>query len=70
MGTNLAIVAVWYFSCVSILGYFFNAAPDWTLYYRFVYDPVILVMGVAAFIGIVYLCTHVAERIDHARQQT
>ena len=70
IGTNLAIVAIWYFSCTSILSYFFNAAPNWTLYYRLVYDPVILVLGVAAIIGIVYLFIHVPGRIDHAGQQT
>jgi hypothetical protein len=55
IATNLAIIAVWYFTCASMLGYFYDAAPDWALYYRLVYDPVMLALGVAAFIGIINL---------------
>jgi len=65
--TNLAILAVWYFTCTSILGYFFNTARDWTVYYWLVYDPVMIALGVAAIIGIIYLFafqkgTHLAKR--------
>src|SRR2546430_4576423 len=49
---------------------FRSAAPNWTLYYRLVYDPVILVLGVAGIIGIVYLFTHITERIDHADRKS
>jgi hypothetical protein len=52
-GTNLVSLAIWYFTCASLLGYYFNAAPDWTVYYRLVYDPVMIALGVAAIIGIV-----------------
>ncbi len=49
-GRNLAIIAVWYFTVTSLLGYFFNS--DWTLYYRLVYTPVMIALGVAAIIGV------------------
>jgi len=49
-GRSLAIIAVWYFTVTSLLGYFFNS--DWTLYYRLVYTPVMIALGVAALIGV------------------
>ncbi len=65
--TNLAILAVWYFTCASILGYFFSTARDWTVYYWLVYDPVMIALGAAAIIGIIHLFafqkgTHLAKR--------
>jgi hypothetical protein len=67
VGTNLAILAAWYFTCASILGYFFATARDWTAYYWLVYDPVMIALGAAAIIGIVHLFafqkgTHLAKR--------
>ncbi len=50
-GRSLAIIAVWYFTVTSLLGYFFNS--DWTLYYRLVYTPVMIALGMAAIIGVV-----------------
>lgn len=56
---TLAVLAVWYFTCVSLLGYFFNSGPhfvlDWTPYYRSVYFPVMLALALAALIGLAYL---------------
>ena len=49
-GRSLAIIAVWYFTVTSLLGYFFHS--DWTLYYRLVYTPVMIALGVAALIGV------------------
>ncbi|HKF37422.1 MAG TPA: glycosyltransferase 87 family protein [Ktedonobacteraceae bacterium] len=49
-GRSLAAMAVWYFTATSLLGYFFQA--DWTLYYRLVYTPVMIALGVAALIGV------------------
>jgi len=49
-GRGLAIIAVWYFTVTSPLGYFFNS--DWTLYYRLVYTPVMIALGVASLIGV------------------
>src|SRR5258706_6469135 len=62
VGGGLAIIVVWYFTLTSIFGYFFKGipgqphpAPDWTPYYNFVYWPVVIVLTVAAIIGIVNL---------------
>jgi hypothetical protein len=62
VGGGLAIIIVWYFALTSIFGYFFKGipgqphpAPDWTPYYNFVYWPVVIVLTVAAIIGIVNL---------------
>ena len=57
-GRSLAIIAVWYFTVTSLLGYFFNS--DWTLYYRLVYTPVMIALGVATLIGVLngFRCMH------------
>ena len=59
-GRGLAVIAVWYFTTAVLLSYFFNAgpgnpSPDWTMYYRLVYEPVMVVLGVAAMIGVMNL---------------
>ncbi len=62
VGGGLAIIVVWYFTLTSMFGYFFKGipgqphpVPDWTLYYNFVYWPVVLALTVTAIIGIVNL---------------
>jgi hypothetical protein len=59
-GRGLAVIAAWYFTTTVLLSYFFNSAPgnlslDWTVYYRLVYVPVIVALGVAAMIGVMNL---------------
>ena len=54
-GKGLAIVLVWYFTCISLLGYFFNNTQDWHVYYALVYDVVMVGLGVAAVIGLLHL---------------
>jgi hypothetical protein len=63
-GRSLAIIATWYFTTTVLLGYFFNPGPgnplpDWTIYYRVVYIPVMAALGAAAIIGV----------INHVRSQ-
>jgi len=60
VGRGLAVIAAWYFTTTVLLSYFFNSAPgnlslDWTIYYRLVYVPVIVALGVAAMIGVMNL---------------
>jgi len=50
-GKSIAISAVWYFVCTSLLAYFFRSTLNWTLYYIFVYGITVFVLGV----GIVYI---------------
>jgi Glycosyltransferase family 87 len=56
VGQGLAIIAVWYFTTTVLLSYFFNPAQgvpdDWTMYYRFVYWPVMIALGIATLIGV------------------
>jgi hypothetical protein len=58
-GRGLAVIAVWYFTTAVLLSYFYNSAPgispDWTSYYRLVYMPVMVALGVAAIIGVMNL---------------
>jgi hypothetical protein len=59
-GRYLAVIAAWYFSTTVLLGYFFNSGssnptPDWTIYYRLVYMPVMVVLCVAAITGVINL---------------
>ncbi|HZS78996.1 MAG TPA: glycosyltransferase family 87 protein [Ktedonobacteraceae bacterium] len=56
-GKVIAILAIWYFACASIYSYFLapdgiHPLPDWTPYYQFVYTPVVLVLALAAVIGL------------------
>lgn len=59
-GGYLAVIAAWYFCTAVLLGYFFNSGlsnptPDWTMYYRLVYMPVMAVLCVAAVTGVINL---------------
>jgi hypothetical protein len=44
---TIAIIAVWYFVCVTLTAYFFRNVLDWTLYYQYVYWVVTILLGVA-----------------------
>jgi hypothetical protein len=52
-GSGLAILATWYFPLASATSYFAGLSGDWSSYYRGVYTPVMLALGLAALIGIV-----------------
>lgn len=56
VGQGLAVIAVWYFTTVVLLSYFFNPVQgvpnDWTAYYRLVYWPVVVALCVAALISV------------------
>src|SRR6266516_4849645 len=57
VGRGLAVIAVWYFTTTALLSYFFNPGPgnsfiDWTMYYRLVYMPVMVALGIAALAGV------------------
>lgn len=51
-GKGLAVLMVWYFTTASLSGYFFANTRDWHVYYVFVYDVVLLGLGVALIIGV------------------
>ena len=51
-GKGLAVGIVWYFTCISLTGYFFNNTRDWHIYYEFVYDVVMAGLGAALMLGI------------------
>jgi Glycosyltransferase family 87 len=59
VGQGLAVIAVWYFNTAVLLSYFFNPGPGvpdhWTIYYRLVYWPVMIVVCIAALIGVMNL---------------
>lgn len=48
---GLATVMTWYFVCASISAYFVTNNSYWPIYYLCVYDPVIIVLGIAVFVG-------------------
>ncbi|HWS84264.1 MAG TPA: glycosyltransferase 87 family protein [Ktedonobacteraceae bacterium] len=48
---GLATVMVWYFACASISAYFVPSNLSWPLYYLYVYDPVLIVLGIAVLVG-------------------
>ncbi len=51
-GKGLAVGIAWYFTCISLTGYFFNNTRDWHIYYEFVYDVVMAGLGAALMLGI------------------
>ena len=61
-GRGLAVIAVWYFTTTVLCSYFFNSVPgvpiDWTIYYRFVYWPVMLALCVAVVIGMINILSY------------
>lgn len=49
---GLATGMVWYFACASITAYFVTSGNlSWPIYYLCVYDPVLIGLGIAAFVG-------------------
>jgi hypothetical protein len=71
-GRPLAFIAAWYFTTTVLLGYFFNPgpgnpSPDWTVYYRLVYMPVMAALGVAAIIGVINL-VRFQKAMSHAKR--
>jgi Glycosyltransferase family 87 len=49
---GLAVGIAWYFTCISLTGYFFNNTQDWHIYYALVYDVVMAGLGAALLLGI------------------
>ena len=49
---RLALISVWYFPCLSILGYFWASSTDWSNYYLIVYGITTGGLAVAAFLSI------------------
>lgn len=56
-GKHLAVASVWYFACVSLVGYFFDSTMDWRLYYAFVYDIVLAGLAFAVISGLLWMRT-------------
>ncbi len=54
-GKGIAIAMVWYFTCTSLLGYFFNYTLDWSVYYALVYGVVVAGLGLATLVGVWHL---------------
>ena len=54
-GKGIAIAMVWYFTCTSLLGYFFNYTLDWSVYYALVYGVVMVGLGLATLVGVWHL---------------
>ncbi len=50
-GKGLATGMVWYFACASICAYFVVTNSSWPIYYLCVYDPTLLGLGIATFVG-------------------
>ena len=55
-GKGLAVAVAWYFTCITIISYFFSGARDWRLYYPFAYDVTLLGLALAAFAGWRWFC--------------
>lgn len=73
IGQGLAVIAVWYFTTMVLVSYFFNPAQgvpnDWTVYYRLVYWPVMIAVGIAALIGVMNII-RLQKRARYAKHST
>ncbi len=54
-GKGIAVATAWYFTCISLIGYFFAYTVDWQGYYLIVYCVVIAFLAIAAFIESMHL---------------
>lgn len=54
-GKGIAIAMAWYFTCVSLIGYFFAFTSDWHVYYELAYAVVMVGLGIAALAGVVHM---------------
>jgi hypothetical protein len=50
-GKGMAMAALWYVPCVSLLGYFFAYTHDWRVYYALVYGVLMTGLALAAIAG-------------------
>ncbi len=60
IGKSLAVGVAWYFICLSLLQYYSNSSPhhrvpDWTLYYQVAYLPIVIVLAIAAIVGVIHM---------------
>ncbi len=57
IGKSLIICAVWYLISISLLQYYYTSGPhhyvpDWTSYYQIAYTPFLIILALAAIVGI------------------
>ncbi len=57
-GKGVAVLMAWYFTCISLIGYFFNNTHDWHVYYILVYTVVLIGLGIAFVVGVVRQFQH------------
>jgi len=60
IGKSLAVGVAWYFICLSLLQYYYNSwphhrIPDWTSYYQFAYLPIVIILAIAAIVGVIHM---------------
>jgi|GEM_PF-1311135 len=48
---GLAAAMAWYFACASVSTYLVSSNSSWPIYYLCVYDPVLIGLGIATFVG-------------------
>lgn len=62
-GKGIAVAAVWYFTCTSLLGYFFTYTLDWHIYYALVYAVLMAGLGLAAILGATHYLMYMKTRV-------
>jgi len=62
IGKSPAVGVVWYFICLSLLQYYYISTPHhgipdwtWTLYYQVAYLPIVIVLAIAAIVGVIHM---------------
>jgi len=54
-GKGIAVAVVWYFTWTVLIGYFYQDARDWSIFYLLVYDVVVAGLVIAALVEIFHL---------------
>jgi Glycosyltransferase family 87 len=54
-GKGIAVIVAWYFTWTVLIGYFYQDARDWSIFYLLVYDVVVAGLVIAALVEIFHL---------------
>ena len=61
-GKGVAIAALWYVPCASLLGYFFAYSHDWRIYYALVYGVLMVGLALATITGTMQYLSRVKKQ--------
>lgn len=69
---GVVLVALWYFPCISVIGYFWASSNNWNNYYLIAYETTMGGLGLAALLGLssVYFPVKIASYLREKTMKT